>query len=130
MFDVKFNTAGSLQRCSDLLISLPEYQDAFNATGLATVISKFGRIIISETGNLLDLPVPGETLTLVVNSPDNPQLDQFLETAARTLDLLLSEFYKPHQNAAAIRGTVSTQSYSLVISSPRTGGQDLEVCRL
>ena len=86
MVDIKFNTAGSLKKWSYLLISLPGYQDAFDLAGLFAVVRTFGNTL-SAAGITVNPPSPGRRL--VLNSPDDAQLDQLLETAAKALDLLL-----------------------------------------
>ncbi|KXX76832.1 Protein argonaute 5 [Madurella mycetomatis] len=86
MVDVKFYTAVRLKRWSYLLISLPDHRDAFDRAGLAAVIRRFGDTL-SATGITVEPPSPG--YRLVMNAPDDMQLDQYLKNAAKALDLLL-----------------------------------------
>ncbi|KAK5652265.1 hypothetical protein OQA88_10613 [Cercophora sp. LCS_1] len=86
MVDAKFNTAGSLKRWSYLMISLRGCHDAFEQASLADVIRRFGGAL-SRTG--ISVMPPRQGQTLILNGPDDPQLDQRLKLAAQHLDFLL-----------------------------------------
>ncbi|KZL66534.1 rna interference and gene silencing protein, partial [Colletotrichum incanum] len=86
MADMQFNTAGNLKKWSYVLLSLPGYRDAFDAASLAAVIQSFGSAL-KATGLMVSPPLQGRRLSL--NSSDDAQLDQLLEKAALSLDLLL-----------------------------------------
>ncbi|KAK1977461.1 putative RNA interference and gene silencing protein [Colletotrichum cereale] len=86
MANMQFNIAGSLKKWSYLLISLPGYRDAFDASSLAAVIQSFGSTL-KAAGIVVNPPMKGQRL--VLSSPDDAQLDQLLQKAALALDLLL-----------------------------------------
>jgi len=85
MVEVKFNRAGSLERWSYLMVSLPGYRDAFDQASLTDVIQRF-RGALSATGIIVRPPLGGKRL--VMNGPEDTQLDQCLQKA-NDLDLLL-----------------------------------------
>ncbi|KAJ9129975.1 Protein argonaute 1D, partial [Pleurostoma richardsiae] len=86
MADVKFNTRATVKRWSYLMISLDTYQDAFDRVSLAAAVKHFTETLV-KTGISVATPLPGQRLEL--DSPEDTRLDQRLEAAAQTLELLL-----------------------------------------
>lgn len=87
MVDAKFNTTGTLNRWSYLLISLPTYRDSFDS--LASLAGAVGHFTdaLAETGISASAPLTGQRLEL--DSPEDARLDQRLYSAAQSLELLL-----------------------------------------
>lgn len=86
LVDVEFNTAGNLTKWSYLLISRSNFRDAFDFSSLNATIGKL-QTVLTATGIKVASPRPGKTL--VLDSPDDPQLDGYLEMASRAVDLLV-----------------------------------------
>jgi eukaryotic translation initiation factor 2C len=86
MANVKFNTIGTLNTWSYLLISLPTYRDAFDLASLAGAVGQFTDTL-AKTGISAAAPLTGQRLEL--DSPEDARLDQRLQSAARSLELLL-----------------------------------------
>ena len=86
MVAVKFNTIGTLNQWSYLMISLPTHRNAFDQASLAAVVKQFTDTL-AKTGISVAAPLPGQRLDL--DSAEDARLDQRLEIAAQKLDLLL-----------------------------------------
>ncbi len=86
MVGVKFNAPVSLEKWSYLMVSLPGHRDALEREGLTGIIERF-RGVLSVAGITARPPRPGRRL--VMNGPDDARLDQYLQDAAKFLDLLL-----------------------------------------
>ncbi len=86
MVNSKFHAAGSLVRWSYMLVALPGYQDPIDQAGLSATVKKFGDLLTSRG---IPVSAPTRPRKLPLNGLDDPQLDQILQQAAGSLDLLL-----------------------------------------
>ncbi|KAK4442952.1 ribonuclease H-like domain-containing protein [Podospora aff. communis PSN243] len=86
MVDVKFNSVGTLKRWSYLLIALPTHRDAFDPASLTATVKEFAAGL-AATGISAAPPFSGQRLEL--SHAEDGRLDQRIQTAAQSLELLL-----------------------------------------
>ena len=79
MQDHAFNTGGTLQNWTYLMISMSGFRDAFNDTSLSSIVTRFHEAL-QNIGITAAAPTPGRTIR--VNTPDDAQIETALKIAA------------------------------------------------
>ena len=86
MEDIKFNTGGTLQNWSYSHISMSGVPDDFDPTSLQSLMQEFHNAL-QKIGITASAPTRGSTI--MVNGPDDMQVDSAMKTASTTWKLLL-----------------------------------------
>ncbi|KAJ4287638.1 hypothetical protein N0V90_012341 [Kalmusia sp. IMI 367209] len=110
MIDIKFNAGGRLEKWSYLMISLSGERDAFDEHSLTAVMKEFHQVL-GKIGVAATAPLPGRRV--ILQHPDDLQLDDFLKRAAGNMSLLF--IILPGQNAPLYKRikTLADKTYGI-----------------